>query len=128
MVTNAPDTSMVLSLLEETYLELSAKFGWRPVNCYHYSVRYSVCYGAPIPLGNKEVWGREGLFEELNKKLLERGYRPITWEELKALIKLIERPGRIWANWFSSPRTRQVEPHDLTIMKPLKQALGVEEP
>ena len=78
-----------------------------------------MCYGAPIPLGNKEVWGREGLFEELNRKLVERGYRPITWKYLKELIKSIEKPGRIWANWFSSPRTRQVEPHDITIMKPI---------
>jgi hypothetical protein len=78
-----------------------------------------LCYGAPIPLGNKEVWGREGLFEELNKKLIEKGHRPITWEELKQLIESIEKPGRIWANWFSSPYTRRIEPHDLTIMRPI---------
>jgi hypothetical protein len=113
-----PDTSTILSLLEEVYLELSAKLGWNPVNCYHYSTRYNVCYGAPIPLGNKEVWGREGLFEELNKRLVERGYKPITWEQLKQLIKKITKPGVIWASWFSSVRTRQVEPHDITIMKP----------
>jgi len=114
-----PDVPSILSLLEDVYLELSVKLGWNPVNCYHYSVKHSVCYGAPIPLGNKEVWGREGLFEELNKRLLERGYKPITWEYLKQLIKSIMRPGVIWASWFSSPRTRQVEPHDLTIMKPI---------
>jgi hypothetical protein len=112
------DDSLVLSLLEETYLELSAKYGWNPVNCYHYSAKYGVCYGAPIPLGNKEVWGREGLGEELNKKLVERGYQPITWEYLKELIRSITKPGVIWASWFSSPYTRQVEPHDITIMKP----------
>jgi hypothetical protein len=118
-VTYVPEVSLIISLLEETYLELSARLGWNPVNCYYYSVRHNVCYGAPIPLGNKEVWSREGLFEELNKKLLERGYKPITWEYLKQLIKSIEKPGRVWANWFSSPRTRQVEPHDITIMKPI---------
>jgi hypothetical protein len=113
-----PDTSTILSLLEEVYLELSAKLGWNPVNCYHYSIKYGVCYGAPIPLGNKEVWGREGLFEELNKRLLEKRYRPITWELLKQLIKEITRPGVIWASWFSSVYTKQVEPHDITIMEP----------
>jgi hypothetical protein len=119
-VTHDPDVSLIISLLEEVYLELSRKFGWNPVNCYHYSIKYGVCYGAPIPLGNKEVWGKEGLFEELNKKLLERGCKPITWEYLKELIKSIEKPGRIWANWFSSPRTRQIEPHDITIMKSIQ--------
>jgi hypothetical protein len=79
-VTHDPDVSLIFSLLEETYLELSARFGWNPVNCYHYSVKHGVCYGAPIPLGNKEVWGREGLFEELNKRLIERGYKPIREE------------------------------------------------
>jgi len=113
-----PDTSTILSLLEEVYLELSAKLGWNPVNCYHYSIKYGVCYGAPIPLGNKEVWGREGLFEELNKRLLEKRYRPITWELLKQLIKEITRPGVIWASWFSSVYTKQVEPHDISIMEP----------
>jgi len=114
-----PDEQTILSLLEEVYLELSAKLGWNPINCYHYSVKYGVCYGAPIPLGNKEVWGREGFFEELNKRLMEKGYRPITWEELKQLIKEITRPGIVWASWFSSIYTKQVEPHDITIMKPL---------
>jgi hypothetical protein len=85
-----------------------------------------VCYGAPVPLGNKEVWGREGLFEELNKKLVEKGYRTITWEQLKQLIKEITRPGAVWASWFSSIYTRQVEPHDLTIMKPLRKVLKLQ--
>jgi hypothetical protein len=119
--TRVPDVSVILPLLEDVYLELSAKLGWNPVNCYHYSVKHNVCYGAPIPLGNKEVWGREGLFEELNKRLIERGYKPITWEQLKQLIKQITRPGVVWASWFSSVRTRQVEPHDITIMEPLSQ-------
>jgi len=119
-VTYAPEVSLIISLLEEAYLELSARLGWNPVNCYHYSTKHGVCYGAPIPLGNKEVWGREGLFEELNRKLVERGFKPITWQELKWLIREITRPGVVWANWFSSPRTRQVEPHDITIMKPIQ--------
>jgi len=116
-----PDIATILSLFEEAYLELSTRFGWNPVNCYYYSTKYNVCYGAPIPLGNKEVWGREGLFEELNKKLVEKGFRPITWELLKQIIKSITRPGMVWASWFSSVYTKQVEPHDVTIMKPLTQ-------
>jgi hypothetical protein len=118
-----PDTQVLLSLLEDVYLELSKRLGWNPVNCYHFSAKYNVCYGAPIPLGNKRVWGREGLFEELNRRLIEKGFRPITWEELKQLIREITRPGVIWASWFSSVYTRQVEPHDITIMMPLKEAL-----
>jgi len=118
-----PDTQTLLQVLEDVYLGISAKLGWSPVNCYHYSEKHGVCYGAPIPLGNKRVWGKEGLFEELNKRLAEKGYEPIAWEQLKQLIKEITRPGAIWASWFSSVRTRQVEPHDLTIMEPLKEAL-----
>ena len=118
-----PDMQTLLSLLEDVYLELSKRLGWNPVNCYYYSEKHGVCYGAPIPLGNKAVWRREGLFEELNKRLVEKGYRPITWEELKQLIKEITRPGEVWASWFSSVYTKQVEPHDLTIMKPLSIVL-----
>jgi hypothetical protein len=114
-----PDKLMLLSLLEDVYLELSARYGWNPLNCYHYSLKHGVCYGAPIPLGNKRVWGREGLFEELNKRLVEAGYRPITWEELKQLISEIEKPGVVWATRFASEYTRTIEPHDLTIMEPL---------
>lgn len=114
----------VLELLEETYLELSRKYGWNPANCYYFSTKHNVCYGAPIPLGNREVWNREGLFEELNRKLAERGLKPLTWEELKQLIREITRPGVIWASWFSSVRTRRVEPFCLTIMKPLREVFG----
>jgi len=114
-----PDTSTVLSLLEEVYLELSARYGWKPVNCFFYSSKFNVCYGAPIPLGNKDVWGKEGLFEELNKKLLNKRYRPLTWEYLRQLIKSIESPGVIYVSWFSSPYTRQIEPHDIIIWKPV---------
>ncbi len=56
-------------LIEETYLELSARKGWNPINCRHYSTKYNVCYGAPIFLGNRRVWKRgptEGLFDVLN--------------------------------------------------------------
>jgi hypothetical protein len=120
------DRESLLQILEDVYLELSARLGWNPVNCYHYSEKHRVCYGAPVPLGNKEVWGREGLFEELNKRLVEKGYRTITWEQLKQLIKEITRPGTIWASWFSSVRTKQVEPHDLTIMKPLRKVLKLQ--
>jgi hypothetical protein len=115
--------SELLQLLEEVYLELSAKLGWNPVNCYHYSEKHGVCYGAPIPLGNRKVWGKEGLFEELNKKLVEKRCRTITWEQLKQLIKEITVPGAIWASWFSSIYTKQVEPHDITIMKPIQKVL-----
>jgi len=118
-----PDAQALLQILEDVYLEISARLGWNPVNCYYYSARYSVCYGAPIPLGNKRVWGKEGLFEELNKRLVEKGYKTITWEHLKQLIKSITRPGVVWASWFSSVYTKQVEPHDITIMMPLNEAL-----
>jgi hypothetical protein len=50
----------LLRLIEEAYLELSASYGWRPINCYHYSFKHGVCYGAPIFLGGKEVWRKEG--------------------------------------------------------------------
>ncbi len=107
----------LLRLLEETYLELSARHGWRILNCYHYSHRYNVCYGAPIFLGNREVWRKEGLFEELNKKLAKLGYREISWGQFRELMRRIERQGVIWVNWLMAPN-RQVEPHDITIMKP----------
>jgi hypothetical protein len=119
---------VLLQLIEEVYLELSSKLGWNPVNCHHYSEKHNVCYGAPIFLGNKEVWGREGLFEELNRKLVSRGLRPLTWQELKQLIRDITRLGVVWASWFSSVRTRQVEPHDLTIVLPLREALKYPKP
>jgi ABC-type glycerol-3-phosphate transport system substrate-binding protein len=112
-----------LELLEEVYLETSSKLKWNPANCHHYSTKHGVCYGAPIFLGNKDVWGREGLFEELNRRLIEGGFKPLTWEDFKKLIREITRPGVVWASWFSSVRTRQVEPHDLTIMIPLREAL-----
>jgi hypothetical protein len=111
----------LLRLLEETYLELSAKKGWNPINCYHYSFKYSVCYGAPIFLGNRRVWRREpvkeGLFDVLNRKLKAMGYRPLTWEVFRELMRRIERQGVVWVNWLVAPNG-QVEPHDMTIMKP----------
>jgi hypothetical protein len=107
----------LLRLLEETYLELSAKLGWRIANCYHYSFKHNVCYGAPIALGNRRVWRKEGLFEELNRKLRRLGYRPVTWNYFRDLMRRIERQGVIWVNWFIAPNG-QVEPHDITIMKP----------
>jgi hypothetical protein len=107
----------LLRLLEETYLEISAKKGWNPINCYHYSTKFNVCYGAPIFLGNRRVWREEGLFEELNRKLKAVGYKPLTWEEFRELMRRIERQGVIWVNWFIAPNG-QVEPHDITIMKP----------
>jgi hypothetical protein len=120
-IVKVPDTVTILTTLEEVYLETSAKLGWNIVNCYHYSTKYNTCYGAPIFLGNKDVWGSEGLFEELNKKLVEKGFKPITWEHLKQLIKSITKPGVVWASWYLSTYTNQVEPHDITIMMPLTQ-------
>jgi MoaA/NifB/PqqE/SkfB family radical SAM enzyme len=104
-------------LIEETYLELSARHGWRILNCYHYSTKFNVCYGAPVFLGGREVWGKEGLFEELNRKLTRRGYTDITWDYFRELMRRIERQGIIWVNWFIAPNG-EVEPHDITIMKP----------
>jgi len=94
-------------------------YGWNPINCSYYSSIYNVCYGAPIMLGNKSVWGREGLFEELNKKLIKNGYTPITWDHLKQLLKSIEKGGVVYVSWFASPNTRQIEPHDIMIWKPI---------
>jgi hypothetical protein len=68
----------LLRLLEETYLEISARLGWRILNCHHYSTKFNVCYGAPVFLGNSRVWRKEGLFEELNRKLKAAGCEPIT--------------------------------------------------
>ena len=107
----------LLRLLEEAYLELSARLGWRILNCYHYSTKFNVCYGAPIFLGNRRVWREEGLFEELNRKLKAMGYKRITWEEFRELMRRVERQGVIWVNWFIAPNG-EVEPHDITIMKP----------
>jgi hypothetical protein len=108
-------------LIEETYLELSAKRGWNPINCRYYSYKYGVCYGAPIFLGSwREVWKREcidGLFDVLNRKLKMMGYKPVTWDYFRELMRRIERQGVIWVNWFIAPNG-QVEPHDITIMKP----------
>jgi hypothetical protein len=107
----------LLKLLEETYLEISARHGWRIINCRHYSLEHNVCYGAPVFLGNREVWREEGLFEELNRKLKAEGYEPITWEQFRELMRRVERQGVIWVNWFMAPNG-EVEPHDITIMKP----------
>jgi hypothetical protein len=108
-------------LIEEAYLELSARKGWNPINCHHYSTKYNVCYGAPVFLGNRKVWRREpvkeGLFDVLNRKLVAMGYRRITWEQFRELMRRIERQGVIWVNWFIASNG-QVEPHDITIMKP----------
>jgi hypothetical protein len=107
----------LLRLLEETYLELSARKGWNPINCHHYSTKYNVCYGAPIFLGNRRVWRKEGLFEELNRKLRRMGYKSLTWDYFRELMRRVERQGVIWVNWFMAPNG-EVEPHDITIMKP----------
>jgi hypothetical protein len=111
----------LLKLLEETYLELSARLGWNPINCRYFSYRYNTCYGAPIFLGNwKEVWKRErvdGLFDVLNRKLKAMGYEPLSWEQFRGLMRRIERQGVIWVNLFIAPNGK-VEPHDITIMKP----------
>jgi hypothetical protein len=107
-------------LIEETYLELSARLGWNPINCRYYSFKYNVCYGAPVFLGNRRVWRYEkgeGLFNVLNRKLRNRGYKPVTWEEFRELMLKIESQGVIWVNWFGAP-TGRTEPHDITIMKP----------
>ena len=63
----------LLRLLEEAYLELSARPGWHILNCYHHSTKYNVCYGTPVFLGISRVWHGEGLFEELNRKLKAAG-------------------------------------------------------
>jgi hypothetical protein len=107
-----------LRLLEETYLEISARLGWRILNCHHYSTKFNVCYGAPIFLGNRKVWREEGSFEELNRKLKMMGYKPITWDYFRELMRRVERQGVIWVNWFMAP-SGEVEPHDITIMKPV---------
>jgi hypothetical protein len=116
-----PSKELIFRLIEETYLELSAALGWRPVNCYYYSNRYNVCYGAPVFLGNFRVWRYEpakyGLFNVLKVKLRARGYRPINWEEFRELMLEIEKQGVIWVNWFGAP-TNRTEPHDITIMRP----------
>jgi hypothetical protein len=106
-----------LRLLEEAYLEISAKLGWRILNCHHYSTKFNVCYGAPIFLGNRRVWRKEGLFEELNAKPERLGYKRITWGEFRVLVRRVERQGVVWVNWFIAPNG-EVEPHDITIMKP----------
>jgi hypothetical protein len=110
----------LFKLIEETYLELSAKRGWNPINCRYYSYRYNTCYGAPIFLGNKQVWKHEcvdGLFDVLNRKLKAMGYEPVSWETFRELMRRIERQGVVWVNWFMAPNS-EVEPHDITIMKP----------
>ncbi len=84
----------LLRLIEETYLELSAKKGWNPINCRYFSYKYGVCYGAPILLGNRRAWKREpteGLFDVLNRKLRRMGYRPLSWGEFRELMRRIER-------------------------------------
>ena len=116
------DREELFKLIEEVYLELSARMGWRILNCHHFSIRYNVCYGAPIFLGNLKVWKRspikEGLFDVLNRKLKSLGYEALTWEEFRQVMREIERQGVIWVNWFIAPNG-QVEPHDITIMEPV---------
>jgi hypothetical protein len=116
-----PSEEVLFRLIEEVYLEISARMGWRVLNCHHYSTKYNICYGAPIFLGNRRVWKREpteGLFDVLNKKLKTMGYKPLSWEEFRELMRRVERQGVVWVNWFIAPNGR-VEPHDITIMKPV---------
>jgi ABC-type glycerol-3-phosphate transport system substrate-binding protein len=103
-----PGTEQVLRLLEEAYVGLAKRYGWFYQGSY---------YGAPIHVGGKHVWGKEGLFEELNKKLKEQGFRELTWQEFRELLKKVHIPGRAWVNWILAPNGK-VEPHSITIMKP----------
>jgi len=113
-----PDPSTLFKLIEEVYLILSAKYGWNPVNCYHYSTKYNVCYGAPIPVGNKSIWGSEGLFEGLNIVLREKGYAELAWEYFKEILKVIEKPGIIQVTQIIAPNGN-VEPRSITFTKPV---------
>ena len=80
--------------------------------------RYKVAQlGQPVPCGNKEIWGSEGLFEELNKILP----RPITWKEFKTILRLLQEKlgDGIRVTWFIPPcdASKEPEPHEIRIYR-----------
>ena len=95
----------LLRLLEKIYVELSLK-------------QNPTRYGYPIHIGGKHIWGREGLFEELNKRL----EKPISWEEFKQFLERIRKEpkyfGRIYITFILSPKGT-IEPHDIIFYKPI---------
>ena len=110
-----PDYETLCRLLEEAYVRLSRKYGWS------WGKPPYIEYGAPIHVGGKHIWGKEGLFEELNKLLRQRGYSEITWDEFKQLLKSLEKPelyAKIWVSWIIAPNGK-VEPHDMTFYEPV---------
>ena len=94
----------ILRVLEESYLELAGR------------------YGEPVLAGNRDVWGWEGLFERVNKKLTSMGIRELTWEEFTELLKSFDKPkyyGKVYVTFVISPRGK-IEPHDIAIYGSLR--------
>ena len=103
-LSNKPETNQVLKLLEETYLELAGH------------------YGEPINVGGEHIWGSPGLFEYLNRKLVSKDYRPLSWEEFKGLLKGFNSPdyyGKIYVSWILSPKGLEVEPKSISFYFPV---------
>ena len=112
MVLSLPEAFKIYELLEEAYIELSKEYGWDYLGAP---------YGAPIHAGGRHIWGQEGLYEKLNEKLASLGYRELTWNEYRELLRRLQEPeyyGKIYVTFHIAPNGR-VEPHDIVIYRPI---------
>ncbi len=97
-----PPRELLYRLIEEVYLRLGGR------------------YGEPVLVGNIEIWGFRGIFEDLNKELEKLGYRPLSWSEFVDLVKELDSSryyGKIYVTFLASPKGT-VEPHNIIIYRP----------
>jgi len=116
LLAKVPETPVFLRILEEEYVALCRKYSGED-------------YGYPILIGNKEIWGREGLYEKVNERLVKLGYRELSWTEFKKYLSALDDPayyGKVWINKIIA-KTGDSEPHSITFSQPvfLKQALEI---
>ncbi len=108
LLAKIPETPVFLKILEEEYVALCRKYSGED-------------YGYPIPIGNKEIWNREGLYEKVNERLTKLGYRKLSWIEFKKYLAALETPtyyGKIWINKIIA-KTGNSEPHSITFSQPV---------
>ncbi len=111
-LTKVPELKTLYRLLEETYIEISQNKGWH--------LKQGTPYGYIAAVGNKEIWGTEGLFEILNKKLERLNYRKLTWNEFREYLRSLDTPayyGKVKVSWLLSPNGK-IEPLTISFFKP----------
>ncbi len=101
MLMNVPEPQTILELIEDVYLRLAGR------------------YGEPVIVGNVEIWGFKGIFEELNSELMRRGYRALTWQEFVEYLHELEKYyAKVYVSFIVSPKGT-IEPHDITFFEPV---------